>query len=89
MIGQSIQKIVLLTGILGGMFWLKLATGLHDFLMLIITIIIMQSISAAPLAMVSTAREAQYCLISIISSVKRCKALPIIQSLVQEATFCR
>ena len=84
-IGQSIQKIVLLTGILGGMFWLNWQLASLILLMLISTIIIMQLYQR--LSMPWSRRARQYLSDLNHQLSETLQGIPIIQSLVQEARF--
>lgn len=84
-IGQSIQKIVLLTGILGGMFWLNWQLACAVALMMLVTTGIMQIYQRCSMPW---SRQARQCLSDLNHQLSETlQGIPIIQSLVQEVRF--
>ena len=84
-IGQSIQKIVLLTGILGGMFWLNWQLACLCGLMMLATVVIMQIYQRCSMPW---SRQARQCLSDLNHQLSETlQGIPIIQSLVQEKRF--
>lgn len=84
-IGQSIQKTVLLIGILGGMFWLNWQLACLILIMIITAIAVMQIYQRCSMPWSRQARQLTSDLNHQLSETLQ--GIPIIQSLVQEKHF--
>lgn len=84
-IGQSIHKIVLLIGILGGMFWLNWQLACMISMMIIMAIAVMQVYQRFSMPWSRQARQLTSDLNHKLSETLQ--GIPIIQSLVQEQHF--
>ena len=84
-IGQSIHKVVLLTGILGGMFWLNWQLACMISIMIIMAIAVMQIYQRCSMPWSRQARQLTSDLNHQLSETLQ--GIPIIQSLVQEKHF--
>jgi len=84
-IGQSIQKIVLLTGIIGSMFWLNWQLASLISLMIIAALLVMYIYQRCSMSWSRKARQLTSDLNHQLSETLQ--GIPIIQSLVQEKQF--